>query len=70
MSLGPFGHHAYKRKSSVVIVKGCVEAFYEGRTIGEAIWKIPGFFKLLYLLKASNPKTARPQILRADRNPG
>jgi hypothetical protein len=49
------------------MLNGTVKTFQERRIIGEAIWKVPGVFKILNLLKVSNPKTAGPQILKATR---
>jgi osmotically-inducible protein OsmY len=49
-------------KYAIVTLKGTVETFQERRIIGEEIWRIHGIFKILNLLKISNPKTAGPRI--------
>jgi hypothetical protein len=53
-------------KYAIVTLGGTVETFRERRTIGEEIWKISGIFKILNLLKVSNPRTAGPPFLKSE----
>jgi BON domain-containing protein len=53
-------------KNSIVTLNGDVLTFRERRIIAEEIWRIIGVFKVLNLLKVSDPMTVGPRILPAD----
>jgi hypothetical protein len=49
-------------KDAVVMLRGAVMTLQERQIIGEEIWKIPGVFMILNLLKVADPRTAGPTI--------
>lgn len=50
----------------IVTLNGSVRTFQEKRIIAREIWGITGVFKVLNLLKASDPMSAGPRIVVAD----
>jgi osmotically-inducible protein OsmY len=53
-------------KDAIVTLRGTVMTFQERQILGEEIWKIPGVFIILNLLKVADPMIAGPILVKSD----